>query len=188
MSCIVGWSRSNTEREFAPPTKKKKKNFFWMAAEKPEPPGPASQRKSHSKILIYINQLHLHSFIHPIHPNEEEEISLLEKKESYILSIGYPWIYYSILTQLSLPSLPPSLSPTSNSIIWYSALSPWMDLLLKYDLPTLALVLALIAVIVRLLPSLFFSWFFAHPHPPPPPPPLDCSQLLFLVRLIIKCA
>lgn len=36
-----------------------------------------------------------------------------------------------------------------------------MDLLLKYDLPTLALVLALIAVIVRLTFSLLFLVFAA---------------------------
>lgn len=39
-----------------------------------------------------------------------------------------------------------------------------MDSLLKYDLPTLALVLALIAVIVRL--TFFFSLVFAQPPLP----------------------
>lgn len=46
-----------------------------------------------------------------------------------------------------------------------------MDLLLKYDLPTLALVLAVIVVIVRLTFSLFFSSFLGLSAPPRPAPP-----------------
>lgn len=50
-----------------------------------------------------------------------------------------------------------------------------MDLLLKYDLPTLALVLALIAVIVRLT---FLLLLGLCTTPPPPKKNLDCSTPL----------
>lgn len=53
-----------------------------------------------------------------------------------------------------------------------------MDLLLKYDLPTLALVLALIAVIVRLTFSLL-SLVFA-----PPKKKLDCSTPITLILIM----
>lgn len=62
-----------------------------------------------------------------------------------------------------------------------------MDLLLKYDLPTLALVLAVIAVIVRLTFSLFFSSFLglSAPSRPAPPPKkfLDYSKPVPLILI-----